>query len=145
MYRVDPKASISLHAQAQLITSIEQRAPNELAPANNLADHAAELQVRHRYHKIRFFHGHGALSRVRIFAQRRKIESMRHGHWSEMHNIEFSCPAVSAQHRVELPNCIHRSIRPLRGQLQRFVMWAPFSPLRSLESLVLAEYGPQLA
>ena len=38
------------------------------------------------------------------------------------HNIEFSCPAASGQHCMELPDCIQRSIRPFRGQLQRFVM-----------------------
>jgi hypothetical protein len=39
------------------------------------------------------------------------------------HNIEFSCPAASTQHRVELPSCTRRFRRPLRGQLQRFVMF----------------------
>ena len=42
-------------------------------------------------------------------------------------NIEFSCPAASTQHYMELPGCIHRSIRPLRGQLQRFVTPPVFS------------------
>ena len=37
------------------------------------------------------------------------------------HNIEFSCPAASIQHCTELPGCNHRSRRPHRGQLQRFV------------------------
>ena len=41
------------------------------------------------------------------------------------HNIEFSCPAASTQNWMELPGCIHRYRRPLRGQLQRFVM-SPF-------------------
>jgi hypothetical protein len=41
-------------------------------------------------------------------------------------NIEFSCPAASTQHRMELPGCIHRSRRPLRGQLQRFVRMISF-------------------
>ena len=37
-------------------------------------------------------------------------------------NIEFSCPAASTQNCMELPGCVHRSRRPHRGQLQRFVM-----------------------
>jgi hypothetical protein len=36
-------------------------------------------------------------------------------------NIEFSCPAASAQSYMELPDRIHRFRRPHRGQLQRFV------------------------
>ncbi len=39
-----------------------------------------------------------------------------------MPNIEFSCPAVSTQHYMELPDCMHGFTRPLRGQLQRFVV-----------------------
>ena len=39
-----------------------------------------------------------------------------------IHNIEFSCPAASPQHYMELPGCIHRCGQHLRGQLQRFVM-----------------------
>ena len=38
------------------------------------------------------------------------------------HNIEFSCPAASDARKFELPSRIHGSIRPLRGQLQRFVI-----------------------
>ena len=37
------------------------------------------------------------------------------------HNIEFSCPAASTQPCLELPDRMHPSTRPLRGQLQRFV------------------------
>jgi hypothetical protein len=37
-------------------------------------------------------------------------------------NIEFSCPAASAQHFMEMPGGIGCSGRRLRGQLQRFVM-----------------------
>ena len=37
-------------------------------------------------------------------------------------NIEFSCPAASTKHSMELRGCIHPSRRPLRGQLQRFVI-----------------------
>ena len=40
-------------------------------------------------------------------------------------NIEFSCPAASTQRGMELPGSIHRSTRPLRGQLQRQVMQVP--------------------
>src|SRR5208337_1992184 len=42
-------------------------------------------------------------------------------------NIEFSCPAASAQHCMELPDCIRRSRRRLRGQLQRLVRTPPIS------------------
>ena len=38
------------------------------------------------------------------------------------HNIEFSCPAASTRHFIDLSGCIHRSNQHLRGQLQRFVM-----------------------
>src|SRR5208283_1546705 len=37
------------------------------------------------------------------------------------HNIEFSCPAASTQHNMELPDRTRPSRRPFRGQLQRFV------------------------
>ena len=47
------------------------------------------------------------------------------------HNIEFSCPAASKPHYLELPDCIHRSERPLRGQLQRFVMFIAYLPFDS--------------
>jgi hypothetical protein len=40
----------------------------------------------------------------------------------ERQNIEFSCPAASAQHSAELAGFIRRSWRPPRGQLQRFVV-----------------------
>ena len=33
----------------------------------------------------------------------------------EGHNIEFSCPAASTQRYLELPDCIFRSRRPLKG------------------------------
>jgi hypothetical protein len=36
--------------------------------------------------------------------------------------MEFSCPAASTQHYLELPSRIYRFTRHLRGQLQRQVM-----------------------
>jgi uncharacterized protein len=40
--------------------------------------------------------------------------------------MEFSCPAASTQRYMELRGCIDRSRRPLRGQLQRFVISPEF-------------------
>jgi hypothetical protein len=42
------------------------------------------------------------------------------------YNMEFSCPAVSTQRYMELPDCTRRSTQPLRGQLQRFVIHPPY-------------------
>jgi len=56
-------------------------------------------------------------------------------------NIEFSCPAASAQHRIELPGCIRSSRRPPRGQLQRFVGRRPISAKQLVDELLLEFFG----
>ena len=58
------------------------------------------------------------------------------------HNIEFSCPAASKRHYMELPGCIHRSTRPHRGQLQRFVLRHEI--IQSLMELLLHPFSLKL-
>ena|SRR5271157_268375 len=92
---------------------------------------------------IAFQQSHQTVAGVGLFSPSLRRSSLIHRHWKSnpvknsiletisptrvIHNIEFSCPAASAHHHIELPSRIRRSKRPPRGQLQRFVMFTPVS------------------